>query len=133
MLEAFLTASNRVEEFYSAQGRLITEHALLDDNGDGLGTRSDWFRGIRPVQKAQDDAPLDGYRAHQFYIVYSEDEIKIEPALRARRDKLELEVMKLRDAKETFSEDEYFSKLEALLYNIARIYEQTDKVNNSQR
>jgi hypothetical protein len=130
LLEAFLTASNRVEEFYSAQGRLITEHALLDDNGDGLGTRADWFRGIRPVQKARDDAPLDGYRAHQFYLVYSEDEMKIEPALRVRRDKLELEVMKLRDAKETLSEDEYFSKLETLLYDIAKIYGQAETQDN---
>lgn len=132
LLEAFLTASNRVEEFYSAAGRLITEHALLDDNGDGLGTRADWFRGIRPVQKARDNASLDGYRAHQFYLVYSDDEMKMAPTLRTQRDNLELEVMKLRDSRETYSEDEYFSKLEALLSNIAQIYEQTDKVDNAQ-
>lgn len=132
LLEAFLTASNRVDEFYSAAGRLITEHALLDDNGDGLGTRADWFRGIRPVKKARDNASLDGYRAHQIYLVCSEDEMKMAPTLRAQRDKLELEVMKLRDSKETFSEDEYFSKLEALLYDIARIYEQTKKVSTRQ-
>ena len=127
MLEAFLTASSQVDEFYSSAGRLITEHALLDDNGDRLGTRADWFRGIRPVKKAQDNASLDGYRAHQFYLVYSEDEMKIAPTLRAQRDKLELEVMKLRDSKETFSEDEYYSKLEVLLYDIAKIYEQSEK------
>jgi len=130
LLEAFLTASNRVNEFYSAAGRLITEHALLDDNGDGLGTRADWFRGIRPVQKAMDGASLDGYRAHQFYLVCSDDEMKMAPTLRAQRDNLELEVMKLRDSRETFSEDEYFSKLEALLSKIAQIYEQTEKVDN---
>jgi len=127
LLEAFLTASNSIEEFYSAAGRLMTEHALLDDNGDGLGTRADWFRGIRPVQKAQDNASLDGYRAHQFYLVRSEDEMKMAPALRTQRDKLELEVMKLRDSKEKYSEDEYYSKLEVLLYDIAQIYEQTEK------
>jgi len=131
LLEAFLTASNRVEEFYSAAGRLITEHALLDDNADGLGTRADWFRGIRPVQKARDGASLDGYRAHQFYLVCSEDEMKMAPTLRKQRDNLELEVMKLRDSRETYSEDEYFSKLEALLFDIAKIYEKTDKVDNS--
>jgi hypothetical protein len=130
LLEAFLTASNRVDEFYSAAGRLITEHALIDDNGDGLGTRADWFRGIRPIQKARDGASLDGYRAHQFYLVCSEDEMKMAPTLRTQRDNLELEVMKLRDARESFSEDEYFSKLEALLSNIAQIYEQTEKVDN---
>lgn len=126
LLEAFLTASGRVDEFYSAEGRLVTEHALLDDNGDGLGTRADWFRGIRPVQKAQDDAPLDGYRAHQFHLVRSRAEREMPPDLRAQRDRLELEVMKLRDAREEFDEDEYFSKLETLLYQITQIYEQTD-------
>jgi len=127
LLEAFLTASGRVDEFYSAAGRLVTEHALLDDNGDGLGTRADWFRGIRPVRKAEDSASLDGYRAHQFHIVHSEAENKIRPGLRAQRDRLELEVVKLRDAKEKFSEDEYFSKLEALLYDIAQIYESSSR------
>ena len=129
LLEAFLTASGRLEEFYLAEGRLVTEHALLDDNGDGLGTRADWFRGIRPVQKAQDDAPLDGYRAHQFHLVRSRAEREMPPDLRAQRDRLELEVIKLRDAKEEFPEDEYFSKLEALLYQITQIYEQTDEPN----
>jgi hypothetical protein len=127
LLEAFLTASGRVDEFYSAAGRLVTEYALLDDNADGLGTRADWFRGIRPVRKAEDSASLDGYRAHQLHLVYSEAENKMLPRLRAQRDRLELEVIKLRDSKEKFSEDEYFSELEALLYDIAQIYEQTDK------
>jgi len=127
LLEAFLTASHRVDEFYSAAGRLATERALLDDNGDGLGTRADWFRGIRPVRRAMDDAPLDGYVAHQFHLVRSEAENKMPSGLRAKRDQLELEVIKLRDAKERFSGEEYFSKLEALLYDIAQIYEQTDK------
>jgi len=131
LLEAFLIASHRVDEFYSAAGRLTTEHALLDDNGDGLGTRADWFRGIRPVQKAEDDAPLDGYRAHQFHLVPSELEKHMTPSLRAERDRLELEVMKLRDRKEEFSEDEYFSKLETLLLDITKIYDQADKANDA--
>jgi len=127
LLEAFLTASHHTSEFYSAAGRLATEHALLDDNGDALGTRPDWFRGIRPVQKAADGADLDGYRAHQLHLLHSETEMKMPGDLRAERDRLELEVMKLRDAKETFDEQEYFSKLESLLSRIARIYEQTEK------
>ena len=127
LLEAFLTASHHTGEFYSGAGRLATEHALLDDNGDALGTRPDWFRGIRPVQRAADDADLDGYRAHQFHLLHSEIETKMPPDLRAERDRLELEVMELRDAKESCPEEEYFAKLESLLSRIARIYEQTDK------
>jgi len=131
LLEAFLTASHRVDEFYSAAGRLATEHALLDDNGDGFGTPADWFRGIRPVQKARDNTTLDGYRAHQFYLVRSEAENKMPPQLRAKRDQLELEVIKLRDTKESFSEEEYFTKLEKLLYEIAQIYEQIEKTEKN--
>lgn len=131
LLEAFLTASNRVAEFYSAEGRLATEHALLDDNGDGLGTPADWFRGIRPVKKARDNTTLDGYRAHQFCLVPSEAENKMPPQLRAKRDQLELEVIKLRDNKESFSEGEYFTKLEKLLYEMAQIYEQIDKTDKN--
>jgi len=133
LLEAFLTASHRTNEFYSSAGRLATEHALLDDNGDGLGTRADWFRGIRPVQSAAADAELDGYRAGQFHLLRSDTDMKIPPALRAERDRLELEVMELRDARETFSEDEYFSKLESILIRIARIYEQADNTPKNPR
>ena len=127
LLESFLFASSRVDEFYTAAGRLATERALLDDNADGFGTRADWFRGVRPIQKAEGSASPDGYFAHQFYIVYSETESKMPPELRAKRDKLELEVVKLRDSKNNFSEEEYYSKLESLLYEIAMIYEQAEK------
>ncbi len=123
LLEAFLTASHATAEFYAAAGRLATEHALLDDNGDTLGTPAEWFRGIRPVQKARDDASLDGYHAHQLHLLYSATESAMPPELRARRDQLELQVMALRDAKTTLPENEYFAKLEPLLQEIARIYE----------
>jgi len=131
LLEAFLTASHRVDEFYLAAGRLATERALLDDNGDGLGTRADWFRGIRPVQTTEDGAALDGYRAHQFHLVHSAAENRIPPQLRAKRDMLELEVMALRDSKDKLPEEEYFSRLESILINIAHIYEQTDQIEES--
>jgi hypothetical protein len=134
LLEAFLIASHRVDEFYLAAGRLVTEHALLDDNGDGLGTRADWFRGVRPVQTAENGAALDGYRAHQFHLVHSEAENKMPLELRAKRDKLELEVMALRDSRDKFSEEEYLSRLEKMLYDIALIYEQADQIkDNSNR
>src|SRR5258708_34249236 len=38
LLEAYLAASRQAEQFYKEQGRLMTEHALLDDTGEGLGT-----------------------------------------------------------------------------------------------
>lgn len=39
MLEAFEYANREVQRSYDNDGRLQTEHALLDDNGDGQGSR----------------------------------------------------------------------------------------------
>lgn len=133
LLEAFLTASHRTSEFYSSAGRLATEHAILDDNGDGLGTRADWFRGIRPVQTAAEGANLDGYRAGQFHLLRSDTDMRIPPDLRAERDRLEIEVMELRDAKDTFPQEQYFSKLESILIRIAQIYEQAGNTPENPR
>ncbi len=123
LLEAFLSASRQVADFYKAQGRLATEHALLDDNGDGLGTPADWFRGVRAVRKARDGAAVDGLRAQQFCLVRSPDEQKIPMQVRARRDELELQVAGLRDKKATLQEDEYYRQLEVLLVELARLNE----------
>jgi len=123
LLEAFLMASRRVAEFYNTEGRLATEHALLDDNGDGLGTPADWFRGIRAMKKAKEGASADGLRAHQFHLVRSEQEQMLSSGLRARRDELELAIAKLRDAKGQIREDDYYQQLEKLVVELARLYE----------
>ncbi|HSV98772.1 MAG TPA: hypothetical protein VLI39_01265 [Sedimentisphaerales bacterium] len=128
LLEAYLTASHAVGAFYTAAGRLATEHALLDDNGDALGTPAEWFRGIRPVQRARDGASLDGYRAHQFHLVPSETEAAMPSDLRAKRDRLELQIIELRDAKSRYSQTEYFARLESLVREIARICEQAESM-----
>lgn len=123
LLEAFLLASRGVAEFYEHEARLATEHALLDDNGDGRGTPADWFRGVRAVKQSADAAPVDGRRAHQFHLLRSPQEQQLPPDVRARRDELELAIGKLRDAKTDLAEDEYYRRLELLLLDLARLYE----------
>jgi hypothetical protein len=126
LLEAFLMASDKVTSFYKGQARLKTEHALIDDNADGLGTPADWFEGIRPAKRAAQGASLDGYRAHQFCLIPSVTEKKFPEDLRDKRNQLELAVMKLRDKKANLPEDDYYTQLEILLMQIAQIYEQID-------
>ncbi len=123
LLEAFLMASRRVAEFYKAEGRLATEHPLIDDNGDGLGTPPDWFRGVRAVKAAKSGAPLDGLRAHQFHLLHNDEDKHLSTSARDRRDELELSIGKLRDAKKDLPEDTYYARLEALLLELARLYE----------
>ena len=124
LLEAFIAASHHVGEFYKQEARLPTEHALLDDNGDGLGIPADWFQGVRAARSAKDGAPLDGLRAHQWHLVMSDAERALPPEFRAERDKLELEVENLRAKKATLPEADYYARLEPLLVRLARLYEQ---------
>ena len=125
LLEAFLMASRRVAEFYETEGRLATETALLDDNGDGLGTPADFFRGVRAVKKPAGGGAVDGLRAHQIHLVRSEQELQMPPELRARRDELELSVARLRELKPTLNEDEYYRRLEQLMLELANVYSAT--------
>ncbi len=122
LLESFLHASANVLDSYRTQTRLMTEHALLDDNGDGMGTPAEWFRGLRAVKKADGKQALDGLRAHQWHLVRSETESRLTPAQRARRDQLELEVARLRDRKSDLKEGDYFARQEELLRELATLY-----------
>lgn len=127
LLEAYLMASRKVADFYKDEGRLATEHALLDDNGDGAGTPPDWFQGLRATKKAQGGATVDGRRAHQLHLIPNDADRKLSPQARARRDELELEIASLRDKKDTIAGVEYYQKLETLALEIARIYEASEK------
>lgn len=121
VLEAFLSAAAHVAEFYTTEGRLAAEHALLDDNGDGLGTPGDWFRGVRAVKKPRAGAVMDGARAHQTHLVLSPKERALPPALRAQRDALELAVIHLRETKAGRTEDDYYRELEELLLKLVAL------------
>lgn len=118
LLEALVAASDRTARSYETEGRLASEHALIDDNGDKAGTRADAFRGVR----VPGTASPDGRRAGQFVLVPSAAERALSPEARAERDRLELEVMELRDAAGTLPEAEYLDKLEKLLLELARLY-----------
>jgi hypothetical protein len=123
LLEAFLMASRQVDDFYKEAGRLATEHALLDDNGDGLGTPADFFQGVRAVKKATNGKTVDGVRAHQMNLVRSHNEQELSPPLRARRDELEAQLSALRDRKKQIKEDDYYNQLEKILVDMAKLYE----------
>ncbi len=126
LLEAFLYASSEVANFYESEGRLATEHALIDDNGDGLGTRSDWFEGVRAIRKAREGAEPDGERSLQRVLILNAAEARMAPELRQQRDKLELELNALRRQRGELSDDGYYQSVEALLLKIAKIYQQAE-------
>ena len=122
LLEAFLMAARQTDEFYRDEGRLMTEHVLLDDNGDGLGTPPEWFRGVRAVKTPEKGKSADGVRAHQMILTRGQSEQELRPEARARRDELEQQLSVLRSKKPELKEDDYYSQLEKILTEMATLY-----------
>jgi hypothetical protein len=100
----------------------MTEHALIDDNGDGRGTPADWFRGTRAIKKADDDAAPDGLRASRMALVENETERQLTAEQRTLRDELEGELEALRARKPSTLESIYLDELEALFRKLSPIY-----------
>ncbi len=123
LLEAFVIAAGKTAEFYSAETRLATEHAMIEDNGDGLGTPGEWFRGIRVTQVAKDGTPPDGLRANQVFFIRNESAARLTDVQVTRRDQLEAELEALRAKKSRFTEDQYYEQLERIMLQLARLYQ----------
>lgn len=119
LLEAFIAASQRTAAWYEAEGRLATEHALIDDNGDKQGVRADNITTIPPPVSG---APIDGRAAHAICLVPSPLERALTAEQKQRRDALEAEVKRLQTQRDTMDADAYYAGLEPLLVELARLY-----------
>jgi hypothetical protein len=124
LLEAWLFASRRTDEFYESDGRLATEHALLDDSGDQLGVRTNVFEGVRVKDSIQDRDQIDGRLAHRWHLVRSEAERLLTAEQRLRRDQLEQQLEELRLSRSQYEEAAYLDALEQILIPLARLYEE---------
>lgn len=131
LLEAFLMSARQVEDFYKSERRLATEHALLDDNGDGKGTPASFYRGVRPAKKPDEAADVDGFRAHQIHFIPNEFEAKLSPTVRKRRNDLELSLERLRPRKAELSEEAYLNEIEPILLELSRLYRDAAAMTNS--
>jgi hypothetical protein len=124
VLEAFLHASKQVAQFYETEERLATEHALLDDNGDGVGTRSEIFVGVKSAN-APAGSFVDGDRARQVCLVLNAEENRLSEEKRQARDSIEREVQVLNGKKSSIPEASYYIQMESLLLKLGRLYEGT--------
>ena len=122
LLEAFLWASRQVARFYDNEGRLATEHALIDDNGDGVGTRAEAFEGLRLKTKPDEAGAPDGLLSRQWVLLLNEDESKLSEETRRKRDGLEREAEALRAKKDAMNADEYYREMERVFLEIAKLY-----------
>jgi hypothetical protein len=123
LLEAFLWSSKQVERFFQSEGRLATEHALLEDNGDGVGVRAEYFDSLRPVSPPAAGQKAEGLLARQWCLVLSPGDARLTEEARKQRDGLEQAVEALRAQKAALPPDDYYGRLEKLMLEIGRIYE----------
>ena len=115
MLEAFTWARRRVAESYERDGQLLTEHAMLDDDGDGKGT-------AEPGQPG-----ADGATARTLFLSAGASQpvpgADAGPEIRAlveQRQALEDRIAALKASKDKTEPAAYASELERLLIDLAR-------------
>ena len=120
MLEAFEYAKSNVEAWYEEQGRLASEHAGLDDNGDALFS-------LNPVVDA-----ADGRLAEIAYIDSAVDEVSgLNPQARQLKfhmQELERDIFILRGRKQDFLESDYWQEMESLLVELAIVTGEFEEV-----
>ena len=126
LLEAFIGASARTQEFYEQETRLSTELAMIDDNGDGLGTPADWFEGTRVIKKPK-SGKADGIAANQVFLIRRGEEAKLTPEQRSTRDELERKLELWRAKKSRMNEEDYFKTIEPILLELAKLYREVGK------
>ena len=122
LIEATLSASSKVRAFYEDAQRVMQEHAVIDDNGDGKGTPADSFKGFRTEKKADGGKPADGMTARDVYFLKATVDPLSSPEAREKRASLEAEIEALREKKKSLKEDEYYRQLEVLMRKMAALY-----------
>ncbi len=122
LLEAFLIASAKTEKFYREQSRLATEHALIDDNGDKLGTGAEFFQGTKPNKSPQPGKKIDGALAAKITLANLPGGVVLNEAQTARRSEIEDAIEALKNRKPNPPTEAYWSELEQLAKQMAQLY-----------
>jgi hypothetical protein len=110
--EAFAAASAAVRRHYQQRGQLSTEHALLDDNGDGVGNE---------VTTPGDDGSLASrtYLDESLPGAQPTDEVLLK--LLQRKATLEAEVDDLKIRRQFLPPTEYAKEFERLMIELAQV------------
>jgi hypothetical protein len=110
--EAFAAASGAVRRHYQQRGQLSTEHALLDDNGDGIGNE---------VTTPGDDGSLASrtYLDESLPGAQPTDEVLLK--LLQRRSTLEAEIEDLKIRRQFLPPAEYAKEFERLMIELSQV------------
>ncbi len=111
VLEAFVYATRLTAEFYTRAGRLATEHALLEDTGDGVGKeRAEGGEGLLARATYLDSLSLE----------QAAENVAIAKLLK-EKTRLEGEIEQVIARKGKLAETEYEASLEKLFIELAKV------------
>ncbi len=111
LLEAFDYARREVRRSYDSEGRLLTEHALLDDNGDGVAS-------LDPGEFEADGAVAN--RIHlQPPLTPTGPEASELAGMVQRKQELEQSIRELKMRRDSLEKNSYYDQLEVLLVDLA--------------
>ncbi len=122
VLEVYNYAALQTAGHYEENGHLATEHALIDDTGDGEGSRLEELR----------DSP-DGHLAAVTFLRRPslEGATEMLTAMQQNKEAIEREIAALKSRKATMNADAYFDELEVLLLRLARLNNSMDQERGS--
>ncbi len=126
LLESVVAASGQTAEYYKSDSRLATEHAIIEDNGDGKGTPAEWFRGVRVTRAAKDGAAPDGTQANRVFFSRNKNLASWPLEALQERNRLENEIESLRAQKSQFTEEQYYQQLQKTMLELAKLYKSVD-------
>ena len=113
LLEAFLYARQEVARLYEEQNEILTEHAMLDDNGDGEGSHDAGLTG--PDGLLASTFQLGGVSATAAQVP-DDPELAV---LYEQRVEIQGRISQLRAVHDAMEEDAYLSAMEELLVELA--------------
>lgn len=124
VFEAWIVATDAVEGFYKDAGRLVTEHAVLEDLGQGKPEGRGAFNGAGEFAgKKAGSSPEPGMRSRDSFLRTSPMEAALRKEERLKRGALEGELARLRESKGGMAEEEYRKALEMIFVELAGVYE----------
>lgn len=131
LLEAVIKASAETQQFYTSDARILTENAMVDDNGDQLGTPATTLKSkllgapaaAAEVAAGKTTSMPDGDVAAKAILIPSSASPVLLPEELEERNRLEGEILMLRRKKSTLSEEDYYQQIEQKMLGLAAIYE----------
>ena len=113
MLEAFDYARREVRRSFESEKRLLTEHALLDDNGDGSGS-------LNPGESSEDGALAQRIFLQPPWSAASGASAAV-LAMLQQKQQIEISIRELKLQRESLAAVNYYNQLEVLLVELALI------------